>query len=197
MKKLSDGSEEQTIKVSAKPKKAPKKPVEFKAGKWNPETELLTKEHEIEHYGTSESAIFTCCLRCNNRNVIRAIENNNLRLFRTLVYDQQNIPSLTDTWSAETVYLQPLKMILDKKNKEMLEVLFKIPQRNAADLHQRNIKLNEFYVSDRVKVKQYLLNRVDTGNVSYKAYGTAVRRVEQTRGNRQGNQAFFFDSMPS
>ena len=43
VKKLSDGSEEQSVKVSAKPKKAPKKPLEFKAGKWNPETELLTK----------------------------------------------------------------------------------------------------------------------------------------------------------
>jgi hypothetical protein len=42
-----------------------------------------------------------------------------------------------------------------------------------------------------------LLNRVDTGNVSYKAYGAAVRRVEQTRGNRQGNQAFYFDPMPA
>lgn len=197
VKKLSDGSEEQTVQVSAKPKKAPKKPTQFKVGKWNPETELLTKEHEIEHFGKSESAIFTCCLRCNNRNVIRAIENNNLRLFRTLVYDQQNIPSLTDKWSAETENLEPLRMILDRKNTEMLEVLFKIPQRNAADIHQRNINLNEFYSTDRVKVKPYLLNRVDTGNVSYKAYGAAVRRVEQTRGNRQGNQAFYFDPMPA
>jgi len=116
--------------------------------------------------------------------VIRAIENDNLRLFRTLVYDQENIPSLTDKWSAETPNLVPLRMILEKKNTEMLEVLFKIPQKNAADMHLRNQKLAEFYVSDRVKVKPYLLNRVDTGNVSYKAYGTAVRRVEQTRGNR-------------
>lgn len=46
-------------------------------------------------------------------------------------------------------------------------------------------------MSDRVKVKPYLLNRVNTGNVNYKAYGTAVRKVEQTRGNRQGNQAFY------
>jgi hypothetical protein len=184
VKKLSDGSEEQSVKVSAKPKKAPKKPVEFKAGKWNPDTELLTKQHEIEHFGPSESPIYTCCLRCNNRNVIRAIENDNLRLFRSLVYDQENIPSLTDKWSAETPNLVPLRMILEKKNTEMLEVLFKIPQRNAADMNLRNQKLAEFYVSDRVKVKPYLLNRVETGNVSYKAYGTAVRRVEQTRGNR-------------
>ena len=62
--------------------------------------------------------------------------------------------------------------------------MLEIPQSNAADMNLRNQKLAEFYVSDRVKVKPYLLNRVETGNVSYKAYGTAVRRVEQTRGNR-------------
>jgi len=105
VKKLSDGSEEQTVKITAKPKKAPKKPVAFKAGKWNPDTELLTKDHEIEHFGDSLSPIYTCCLRCNNRNVIRAIENENLPLFRTLVYDQTNIPSLTDSWSAESSHL--------------------------------------------------------------------------------------------
>ena len=120
------GPEEQIVKV-AKPKKPAKKPKEFKAGKWNPETELLTKEHEVEHFGDSESPIYTCCLRCNNRNLIRAIENENLRLFRTLVYDQKNIPSLIDSWSAESTHLTPLRMILEKKNTDMLEVLFKIP----------------------------------------------------------------------
>jgi hypothetical protein len=39
-------------------------------------------------------------------------------------------------------------------------------------------------------VREPLLTRVDTGKVSYKAYGTAVRAVQMTRGNRQGNQAF-------
>lgn len=46
-------------------------------------------------------------------------------------------------------------------------------------------------MSERVKLREPLLTRVDTGSVSYKAYGTAVRAVQQTRGNRQGNQAFF------
>jgi hypothetical protein len=39
-------------------------------------------------------------------------------------------------------------------------------------------------------VRDSLLTRVDTGKVSKKAYGTAVRAVQMTRGNRQGNQAF-------
>ena len=44
MKKLADGEEQLTLKVSAKPQKAAKKIVDFKAGKWNLNTELLTKE---------------------------------------------------------------------------------------------------------------------------------------------------------
>jgi len=75
VKKLSDGSEAQVVKVVAKPTKAVKKPAAFKAGKWNPDTELLTKEHEMEHFGDNDTPIYGCCLRCNNRNLIRAIEN--------------------------------------------------------------------------------------------------------------------------
>ena len=36
----------------------------------------------------------------------------------------------------------------------------------------------------------YRLSTVNTGSVSFKAYGTAIRSVQLTRGNRQGNQAF-------
>lgn len=34
------------------------------------------------------------------------------------------------------------------------------------------------------------MNFIDSGMVSNMAYGTRVRRVEMTRGNRQGNNAF-------
>ena len=34
------------------------------------------------------------------------------------------------------------------------------------------------------------MQKIQTGHVSYKAYGARVRAVEMTRGNRQGNNAF-------
>ena len=34
------------------------------------------------------------------------------------------------------------------------------------------------------------MNFVDSGMVSHMAYGTRVRKVQMTRGNRQGNNAF-------
>ena len=47
-----------------------------------------------------------------------------------------------------------------------------------------------FYGGDRVTQKDYLLHTIDTGNVNRRAYGTAIRAVNATRGNRQGNNAF-------
>ena len=35
-----------------------------------------------------------------------------------------------------------------------------------------------------------MLHKINTGFVSRKAYGTAIRAVNMTRGNRQGNMAF-------
>jgi Ankyrin repeats (3 copies) len=37
---------------------------------------------------------------------------------------------------------------------------------------------------DRVRVRDTLLVRIDTGKVSYKAYGAAIRSVQMSRGNR-------------
>ena len=48
----------------------------------------------------------------------------------------------------------------------------------------------EFYGADREKSKDYLLHKINTGKVNRKAYGTNIRSVQMTRGNRQGNMAF-------
>jgi len=112
VKKLVDGSEVSIETKVVKQKKPTKKPVVFKAGKWNPDTVLLSKNDELQRYGTSDSPIYDCCLRCNNRNVIRAIETNNIRLFRSVVYDKKNISCLTDAWSVDSQHLEPMKLIV-------------------------------------------------------------------------------------
>ena len=47
-----------------------------------------------------------------------------------------------------------------------------------------------FYGVDRTQPKEFLLNKINTGTVSRRAYGVRVRQVNVTRGNRQGNTAF-------
>jgi hypothetical protein len=59
-----------------------------------------------------------------------------------------------------------------------------VPQHSVYDTERNN-----FY-HDRVNNPQYLMNFIDSGMVSHMAYGVRVRKVEMTRGNRQGNNAF-------
>ena len=72
-------------------------PTVFKAGKWNPETELV--EEEIEKCGNSKEPLYNCCLLCNMRNLHRAIDIGDASLLKRLVLDTQNIPNLLGTWS--------------------------------------------------------------------------------------------------
>jgi hypothetical protein len=65
-------------KAEPKPKKAPKRPTEFKKGKWNPHVELLDNNKYREH--PQDGLFIECCIRCNNRNIIRAAYTGNDRL---------------------------------------------------------------------------------------------------------------------
>ena len=93
-------------------------------------------------------------------------KNDDVNLLRALILDQKNIPSFTDTWSVDSNHLQPLRMILEKKNMDLLETLFKNPSIDATDSIKMTQNLFDLYVEGRAKVKPYLLRKVDTGSVS-------------------------------
>ena len=84
-KKQEDGTEK-IIVEPAKPaskssaKKVTAKPTVFKLGKWNPNTELV--ENEVEKFGTKNEPDYTTGHRNNTKNVIRAINTDNLTLLR-------------------------------------------------------------------------------------------------------------------
>jgi len=81
--------------AGSKPARKPaKKPVVFKIGKWNPDTVLMKREEEIEHFDLSDSPIYRCCVRCNCRNIIRAVETDNIRLLRASLYAKETIPEV-------------------------------------------------------------------------------------------------------
>jgi hypothetical protein len=74
--------------------------------------------------------------------------------------------------------MNPLEMILKKKNMELLEAFFKIPIKKmdpTGSEYEYSNSAHLFFITERVKVKEPLLTRVDTGKVSYKAYGSAIR----------------------
>ena len=95
-KKNADGSEEYrdvapetSSKTTVKKKATPKKPVVFKAGKWNPDTELV--EFEMEKFGHSSDIDYSCCKLCNLRNLHRAVNRGDAVMLKELVCDKKNI----------------------------------------------------------------------------------------------------------
>ena len=94
-RKVAGGKAEKAPKA----KKAPKRPTEFKKGKWNPTVELAELTKELEH---PQSDLFAdCCIRCNNRNIIRAAHTGNHKLLKDGIAAKTKISSLTAYWSPE------------------------------------------------------------------------------------------------
>jgi hypothetical protein len=81
VKKLTADGGSVSVAVKGPSKKVVKAQV-LKIGKWNPDTVLVGVHEEFERCGTSDNLINKCCLRCNCRNLIRAVETNNPRLFK-------------------------------------------------------------------------------------------------------------------
>ena len=77
----------------------PKRPKEFKKGRWNPAVELL----EVEKYKESpENELYLeCCIRCNNKNIIRAAITNNEKLMKKGIDATKKISQLNAYWSPE------------------------------------------------------------------------------------------------
>lgn len=82
----------------------------------------------------------------------------------------------------------PLQLVTMKESETLLKEFY--PNFPASKLGVTYAtQLSELY-TQRKHVRQPLLQKIQTGNVSHKAYGARIRAVEMTRGNRQGNNAF-------
>ena len=74
--------------------------------------------------------------------------------------------------------------MLKKKSLDLLKVYFNIKTKSKTDNTEYNDTATALFVDDRVKLREPLLTKIDTGSVSFSAYGHATRKVEMTRGNR-------------
>ena len=183
MKKRKIGANKE--EKAEKPKKPKKMPTEFKKGKWNPNISLIDTDKYRE--AGDDQVFLDCCIRCNNKNIIRAAVTGNTVLLMKGINHKDNIASLTAYWSPE-VKLTAMDYIVTGNNHDMLELLLH-PKLKVPVLSTYEQERATFY-RDRVRNPQYLMDVVDTGMVSHMAYGTRVRKVQATRGNRQGNNAF-------
>ena len=106
-------------------KKAPKRPIVFKAGKWNPDTELV--EEEVEKCGKRPVPDFDCCSVCNMRNLHRAVNTNDAALLKSLVKDVHHIPHMVSGWSSDDKETLLSKIVV-KNDLSLLEALFPAPE---------------------------------------------------------------------
>jgi hypothetical protein len=146
VKKRKVGAGKAKAEKPAKAKKGPKKPTEFKKGKWNPTVELAEMDKYKEH---PQNELFgECCVRCNNRNIIRAAYTGNDTLLKAGIAANRKISSLTAYWSPEVQHTS-LDYIIKNNKHDLLEILLHpkvhIPQHSTYELERNN-----FY-NDRVR----------------------------------------------
>jgi hypothetical protein len=94
-------------------------PTEFKKGKWNPSIELTDVDRIRE--SKSNDLIFECCIRCNNKNVIRAALTENKTLMKKCLEAKNKISAMDAYWSPE-IKLTAIEYIAIQNCDELLEV---------------------------------------------------------------------------
>ena len=108
-------------KKAAVKKAEPKKPEVFKAGKWNPDTELI--EGEVEKCGESKMPDYSCCKVCNMRNLHRAVNKGDPAFLKKLVLDTWNVPHILSGWSSDDIETILSKIVV-KDDLKLLEALY-------------------------------------------------------------------------
>jgi hypothetical protein len=124
----------------------------------------------------SNSVIETnCCVPCSNKNVMRACFKNNIELLKECINDHKHIGGLMDSWGPEMKWIA-IDYAFYHGNMKMVDLLL--------DYDEKKWNVN------RVVAEPYLLQSFDTGEVSDHTYGMQIRKVNVSRGNRKGNNAF-------
>lgn len=147
IQKLNDGVSQS---IPQPVKKVPAKALQFKLGKWNPDTVIVDPKEETELRDKSDNLVYKCCVRCNCRNLIRAVETNNIKLLKNCLAAKDKIPELCQAWSSDAPRLTALELILKKQSVEMFEVFFKVPVKATATASEYQVAAEAYFVNDRV-----------------------------------------------
>ena len=179
----SSDEEDETEKQSKAPKKKEKpKPTEFKRGKWNPNVSLTDTCEQLE----SESLVpnFECSTRNSNRELIRAAKIGSRKLLDKVLDSNYKISRVTERWGVDNS-TTAFKVFIDKGDVDSLIYLLEA-------VNPQNTKKT---VSIKFGLDNIVyLQKIDTGFNDKFAYGVATRKVNVSRGGRQGNNAFVEDA---
>lgn len=95
-----------------------------------------------------EKHLFThCCVRCNNRNILRAANTGNLDLMKSALLADDKISQITAYWSAENKETA-LEYATDRNDIEMLKLILTppLPVPEDSNYEKERVKLLEHRV---------------------------------------------------
>ena len=126
--------------VKEKKKPAPKRPKEFKKGRWNPDIELV--DHDKYKDDPTDNLNLDCCIRCNNKNIIRAVLTENERLLKKGIEATKTISNLCAYWSPECQWTS-MEHIVSRNLHSFLELMMhpkvKIPAHSTYQSERDNL----------------------------------------------------------
>lgn len=150
-----------------RPKKPKKMPTVYKRNVWNPNIEIVKEEEEKDH--KSNDVYKWCCIRCNNRNVMRAVLTGNKKLLVNCIHDTKGISNLNQAWGPDDA-TTPLNVIIKDNKLDLLEEVL-MPKVAQGKGEQYSDARRRLMITDRAQPPVYLLNQIQQGTVSRHAYG--------------------------
>ena len=147
---------------------------DYKKGKYNRLVNLVTACEQLE--GKNNKPNLTCSMRNTNRDIIRAAMTGNRTLLRTLLDSDMKISTAFPVWGVDNK-TNPLIEIIKRHDMEMLDQLLS-KSRNT----KKPIELGS--------LPDVSIEQKSTGFNDKYAYGVYTRKVNMSRGGRQGNNAF-------
>ena len=167
---------------SKKKKTKIKKGVDYMKGKYNLKVELIENDNNLE--GEDNEVKNTCCVVCSNRNCVRAAYTQNYKLMKNCIKDRDHISTLINPYSVSIG--NSIEMAIKNNDKKIIEMIF-------------NSWNDDEDITKKLKPRCYIENPkiqiVDTGENSVYMVGVKTRKLNQTRGNKMGNDAFIRDDI--
>jgi ankyrin repeat protein/predicted DNA-binding WGR domain protein len=152
---------------------------EYKKGKYNYFIDSIPAA-QLQLEATDDKPVFGCSVRNNDREVIRAAITGNKKLMKTILESKNRISTVSATWGLDNQTSAFLEMCR-RNDTEMLKLF----------LGKLTDTKNKIEFADLPAVE---LEQVQTGYNNKYAYGVATRKVNLSRGGRQGNNAFVEES---
>ena len=178
-----DNKSKSKSKSKSKPKKVKiKKGVDYQKGKYNLRVELIENDDNLD--GEEDDVDNSCCVVCSNRNCVRAALTKNYNLMKKCINDREHISTLVNPYSISIK--SAIEIAIKNKDKKLIEMIF------DSWNDDNNYKLN---LKPRCYIEKPKIALVETGENSQYMVGVKTRKLNQTRGNKMGNDAFIRDDV--